>query len=144
MGTGFFELDDGQKVNSTVYRDQILTGPLKEFWEELFGDIQEPIVMEDNAPVHKKVCIPVRQELGMRCHQHPPNSPDLNPIEKIWAHMKHWISKEFGHITSVKAMKQVVINIWNEFENGRWDHLIQSMPDRIQVVIKAKGGSTQF
>jgi len=60
--------------------------------------------MEDNAPVHKKVCILVRQELGMTCHQHPPNSPDLNPIENIWAYMKHQILKEYGYITSVKAM----------------------------------------
>ena len=69
MGPGvFFDLEDGQKVNSMVYRDQILTGPLQKFWEESFGDVQEPIVMEDNAPVHKKVCIPVREELRMRCH----------------------------------------------------------------------------
>ena len=86
MGPGvFFDLGEGKTVNSTVYRDQILTGPLKEFWEESFGDVEEPFVMENNAPVDKKVCIPVRQELGMRCHQYPPNSPDLNPIE-IYAH----------------------------------------------------------
>ena len=84
------------------------------------------------------------EELGMRYHQHPPNSPDLNPIENIWAHIKHRISKEYGHITSVKAMRQVVIGIWNEFEEHRWDHLIETMPDRIQAVIKAKGGSTHF
>jgi len=66
MGPGvFFELEDGINVNSTVYRDQILLGPLKEFWEEAFGDVQEPIVVEDNAPVHKNVCIPVRKDLGM-------------------------------------------------------------------------------
>ena len=106
MGPGvFFDLEDEMTINSTVYRDQILTGPLKEFWEESFGDVEEPIVMEDNAPVHKKVCIPVRKELEMRCHQHPPNSPDLNPIENIWAHMKSRIAKEYGHITSVNAMK---------------------------------------
>jgi len=106
MGPGvFFELEEGQKVNSMVYRDQILLGPLKDFWEEAFGDVQEPIVVEDNAPVHKKVCIPVRQELGIRCHQHPPNSPDLNPIENIWAHIKHIIAKEYSHITSIKEMK---------------------------------------
>jgi len=145
MGPGvFFDLGEEKTVNSTVYRDQILTGPLKEFWEESFGDVEEPIVMEDNAPVHKKVCIPVRQELGMRCHQHPPNSPDLNPIENIWAHMKSRIAKEYGHITSINAMKQVVVNMWMEFEDGRWDHLIESMPERIQAVIKAKGGSTSY
>jgi hypothetical protein len=67
----FFELEDGKKVNSTIYRDQILKGPLQEFWEESFGDVQEPIVMEDNAPPHKKVCIPVRQELGMSAIHSP-------------------------------------------------------------------------
>ena len=42
-----------------------------------------PIVMEDNAPVHKKVCIPVREALRMETLEWPPNSPDLNPIENI-------------------------------------------------------------
>jgi len=84
MGPGmFFELEDGKKVNSTIYRDQILKGPLQEFWEESFGDLEVPIVMEDNAPSHKKVCISVREEFEMKCYQHPSNSPDLNPIETI-------------------------------------------------------------
>jgi transposase len=102
--------------------------------------------MENNAPVHKKVSIPARLELGMKCHRHPPNSPNLNPIENIWAYikLKHRIAKEYTHITSVKAMKQVVVRIWNEFEDHRWDHLVESMPDRIQAVIKAKGGSTAY
>ena len=103
-----------------------------------------PIVMEDNIPSHKKVYIPVRQELEMKYHQHPLNSPDLNSIENIWAHMKHIISKEYTHITSQKAIKEVVVNIWNDFEDHRWDHLVESMPERIQAVIKVKGGSTRF
>jgi DDE superfamily endonuclease len=127
----FFGLEEGKNVNSTIYQDQILTGPLKEFWEESFGDVQEPIVMKDNAPTYKKVCIPVRIELGMKCHQHPPNSPNLNPIENIWAHMKHRIAKAHGHITSVKAMQHVVIGIWNDFGDQTWNHLIESMPARI-------------
>jgi hypothetical protein len=77
--------------------------------------MQEPIVIEDHAPVHKKVCIPVRQELGMKCYQHSPNSPDLNPIENIWVYIKHRILKKYDHIISGKAMKQMVISIWNEF-----------------------------
>jgi transposase len=134
MGPGvFFELEDGKKVNSTIYRDQILTGPLQEFCEESFEDVEQPVVMEDNAPPHKKVCISVRQELGTKCHQHPPNSPDLNPIENIWAHMKHIISKDYAHITSQKVMRQVVVSIWNDFEHHRWDHLVESMLQRHNV-----------
>lgn len=51
----------------------------------------------------------------MKCHQHPPNSADLNPVENIWAHTRHIILKDYGHITSVKAIKHAVISTWNEF-----------------------------
>jgi hypothetical protein len=58
--------------------------------------------------------------------------------------MKSRIAKKYGHITSINAMKQVVVSMWMEFEDERWDHLIESMPTRIQAVIKAKGGSTSY
>jgi len=83
-------------------------------------------------------------ELEMKCHQHPSNSPDLNLIENIWAHMKHVILKEYAHITSQKVIKEVFISIWNDFTDHRWDHLVESMPERIQAVIKAGGESTHF
>ena len=137
-------MEKGQHVNSTIYRDQILLGPLKDFWEESFGDIDEPIVMEDNAPVHKKVCIPARQALGMVSHQHPPNSPDLNPIEHVWGYIKDIIVKDYYYISSEKEMMWIILKLWNDFADDRWDFLIKSMPDRIQAVIQAKGGSTQF
>ena len=53
-------------VNSIVYQDQILTELLKEFWKKSFGDVKEPIMMEYYASVYKKVCIPVKRELGLR------------------------------------------------------------------------------
>jgi len=69
MGPGvFFDPEDEKKVNSTIYQDQILKGLLQEFWEKSFGDVKVPIVMEDNAPLHKKRCISVRKELEMKCH----------------------------------------------------------------------------
>ena len=145
MGPGlFFDLEAGKHINFTVYRDQVLVGPLKEFWEDAFGDVTEPIVLEDNAPPHKKVCIPVRTDLGMICHQHPPNSPDLNPIENIWCDMKRIIAKDYSHITSRGALMRAVVNIWNNYGDEKWDGLIASMPDRMQAVIAAKGGSTHY
>ena len=55
----FFDLKKGESVDSAVYQDQILLEPLQQFWEESFKDIKVLIVMEDNASVYKKVCIPV-------------------------------------------------------------------------------------
>ena len=94
--------------------------------------------------MHKKVCIPVRQELGIRFYQHLPNSPDLNPIENIWTYIKHQILKEYSHITSVNVIQRAVLCLWDEFEDHRWDYLIESMPNRIQAVIEAKSGSTSY
>jgi transposase len=145
MGPGlFFDLDKGETVNSTVYRDQILLGPLQQFWEESFEDIALPIVMEDNAPVHKKVCIPAREALGMPVLDWPPNSPDLNPIENIWSYMKDIIAKDYGEVSSAAEMKKIVRDMWEQFTDTQWDKLIDSLPERMTAVIAARGGSTRY
>ena len=104
----YFDLEAGKHINSTVYRDQVLTGPLQDFWWETSGDVTDPVVIEDNAPPHKNVCISVRKELGIVVHQHPSNSLDLNPNENIWCHMKKKIAKDYAHITSRVEMMRVV------------------------------------
>ena len=145
MGPGlFFKLEKGQKINSTVYRDQILLGPLKTFVEESRSEISEPIVMEDNAPVHKGACNEARKGLNWGSYEHPPNSPDLNPIEHIWAYIKDQSTRYYSHITSQIEMQRVVQEIWNNFMNTKWDGLIASMPARMKAVIAAKGGPTRY
>jgi uncharacterized protein YbgA (DUF1722 family) len=80
----------------------------------------------------------------MKCLQHPPNSPNLNPVKNTWGHVMHLISKEYDYINSINAMMHVVISFWNEFEDHEWNHLIESMSNRVQAVIKANGGSTSY
>ena len=142
MGSGvFFNLNRGQTVDSVIYRDQILLGPLKEFWMESFLDVNQPIVMEDNTPVHKDVCVQTRKDLGMITLEHPPNSPDLNPIEIIWEHMKDIIGKDYSEVSSMQEMRRIVHELWDGYSNDKWDSLIESMPERMRKVIKAKEGS---
>ena len=137
---GFFDLEKGEKVDSTIYRDQILSGPLQQFWEESFEDIKTPIVMEDN----KKICIPIREALAsMMALDWPPNSPDLNPIENIWSYMKD-IARDYAEVSSAQEMKIIVKGIWDRFGDEEWDKLIESMPERMKAVIAARGGSTRF
>jgi len=79
----FFDLKSGQKITSTIYRDQVLLGSLKQFRDESYKDISNLIVMEDGAPVHKGACNGLREQMKWEVYLHPPNSPDLNPIENI-------------------------------------------------------------
>ena len=61
----FFDLKKEEKMNSIIYRDQILLRSFQQFWKEFFEDIKISIIMEDNAFVHKKIYIPVREILDM-------------------------------------------------------------------------------
>jgi len=120
MGPGvFFDLAKGQMVDSVIYQDQILLEPLQQFWEESFENISVPIVIEDNAPVHKKVCIVAREKLEMVTLDWPTNSPDLNPIENIWSYMKDIIAKKYEDISSVEEMKQIVWRMWKKFMDNQ-------------------------
>ena len=69
---------------------------------------------------------------------------DLNPIENIWAWMKQEISRKYKHITSKAEMQRIVMEMWDSFDNKKWNGLIASMPERIKAVIKAKGGPTRY
>ena len=59
-------------------------------------------------------------------------------------HIKYIIAKEYSHITSIREMKQVVLKIWNDFGDNRWNSLIESILNRIRAVIVTRGGTTPF
>ena len=144
MGPGvFFRLPKGTNITS-IYQDQILLGPLQDFWMESFLDLKDPIIMEDGASVHKGVCVNARKVMGCKTQPHPPNSPDLNPIENIWAHIKYRLAKEHPFVTARKELEIIISHMWEEMADDRFNNLIESMPHRIAAVIKAKGGSIKY
>ncbi|RPB02245.1 transposable element Tcb1 transposase [Choiromyces venosus 120613-1] len=53
--------------------------------------------MEDNAPAHDAGFTNwEREKQGVPKVDWPPNSPDFNPIKRIWWLMKHQISRLQG------------------------------------------------
>jgi hypothetical protein len=81
-------------INATVYTKKVLAGELWDFYMELSEERGKVHVMEDGAPVHtsklaKKFC----QCYNLLTVPHPSQSPDLNPIEHEWKHIKCQINK---------------------------------------------------
>lgn len=72
----------------------------------------------------------------------PPNSPDLNPIENIWA----WVQREVYKMgcTSFDAFKAAVISRLESIPKAMLSNYIKSMPARLAEVIKNKGGKTRY
>lgn len=71
----------------------------------------------------------------------PSQSPDLNSIEHIWAHIKRRLKTSHN---SRQRLRSDVAKIWNEVEEEVLRSLYESMPNRWRAVIKAKGGQTKY
>ena len=72
----------------------------------------------------------------------PPQSPDINPIEDIWAEIGKRLNK--FQITSKQVLKDKIIEIWNSVECSFTKSLVYSMERRLRFIIAAKGGPTKY
>ena len=74
----------------------------------------------------------------------PGNSPDLNPIENLWAIIK--LEQRKKDCTSREKMTKAIIDIW--FDDSKIKHhcatLVDTMPARIQEVIRKRGGHIHY
>ena len=60
------------------------------------------VVVMDNASFHRSQKTKgLIESVGCRVIFLPPYSPDLNPIEKFWAHMKRWIKDNISKFTEL-------------------------------------------
>jgi len=71
----------------------------------------------------------------------PACSPDLNPIEHVWAIMKNRL--EVLDTKDTESFKVAINKVWTELWESKdmISNLINSMPDRIEKCLKTKGGS---
>jgi hypothetical protein len=132
-------------VDGHVYRTQILPrlGRVEQVYshESLFN--QKPLVVQDNAPIHKAgLTMAIFEQSGIDLIPWPANSPDLNPIENIWAILKRRVSKHFP--TTREAVIQAIQIEWSRLTASDCARACQSMRARCQAVIEAEGGHTKW
>ncbi|KAG0861567.1 hypothetical protein G6F16_013176 [Rhizopus arrhizus] len=74
----------------------------------------------------------------------PAQSPDLNPIEHLWHHLKLKLSLYDKKAKGVHELWERVEKEWNSFDKEACRRYIDTMPARIKAVIDANGGSTKY
>lgn len=74
----------------------------------------------------------------------PSQSPDLNPIEHLWDHVKRKLNSYKTHPTSIYELEKRIVDVWNNIDPKVCEKLVSSMPDRLEAVIRARGGSTKY
>ena len=108
--------------------------------------------MQDNAPVHRAHIIrDLLRELGLTTMEWPPYSPDLNPIENIWAIMKTIITKDHPELQNAPDNDQTLLSLiqaakeaWGSIEARVLKNLSNTMPNRVRAVIEADGWYTKY
>lgn len=102
-------------------------------------------IVMDNAPVHNSRQVEewFRQHPEVIRIPWPPKSPDLNPIEHLWAAMtREW---DGSLIKSKENLISHAKDIWEKLRATDECHrLVASMPKRIQKVIESGGFYTKY
>ncbi|XMA19899.1 hypothetical protein WAI453_012690 [Rhynchosporium graminicola] len=145
IGPGFFWEKDWGIISGATYREHTIP-IVAQYLCDIGGlkDMENEIVfMQDNAPGH--AAIETREliaSLAIVIIKWPPFSPDLNPIETLRKHMKEWLQRKYGDckIKSYIEQKERITEAWKEVVTpGLLRELIESMPARMEAVIKAEG-----
>ena len=89
------------------------------------------------------------EQYNIPLESHPPYSPVLNPIEHAWVLFKRqvhidypWIGDYPGGPREVKKKLAEILPLCREkIPPKQFEALWKSMPDRVQAVIEARGGT---
>lgn len=82
------------------------------------------------------------EEMNIPVLKWPSSSPDLSPIETLWHQMKKVLRT--SPVRTIPELKQKLQEIWNNFQPEYCKSLVDTMPKRIDAVLKQKGGCTQW
>lgn len=103
------------------------------------------IFQQDNDPKHtSKRAQNWFEEQGIKLLDWPAQSPDLNPIEHTWQHLKRSLSAYESAPIGVHQLWDRVVEQWEKLDEEQCQKWIESMPRRIEAVIKAKGAHTKY
>lgn len=103
------------------------------------------IFQQDLAPCHtSKMVKGFMAQNHMNVLEWPGHSPDLNPIENLWSICKNRLRGM--DCTTKEKLVQSLIKIWYRDPRITRDcaNLVDSMPNRVQKLLKNKGGHIMY
>ena len=144
-------------VNTTLYI-KLLSNNLLPFIDVLRNDgVTDIVFQQDNASCHVSKTTKAYLETAMNEHeftvmQWPANSPDMNLIENLWAHLKTELHKQYPDTLTLQGLPHTIrtalcdrLNkVWWEIGEEVLDRLVDSMPRRVQALIDAKGWYMEY
>lgn len=106
-----------------------------------------PIVHDNARTSTTKANLKLRSQLGMEFLEWPSNSPDMNVIEWVWMRIKVKLNdkQKYPYLASnLDELQERVTSEWNSIPRTVLQNFIESMPNRIDDLIDARGRHTKW
>ncbi|EIW72365.1 hypothetical protein TREMEDRAFT_16891, partial [Tremella mesenterica DSM 1558] len=133
-------------LNAQKYINLILRPLLHSYVMELQSEGHtDVLIMVDGHPAHRAaITRQAEAELQLCRLRHPPYSPDLNPIESLWADLKRELDKLTRRPTTADQTFAEMQRIWDAIPMSRVNGLIAGMETRRLAIIAVNGLQTRF
>ena len=142
-GVGYATRIDG-KMDAKLYTD-ILGDEFLDTLRWYEEKVEDVYFQQDNDPKHTfKLAKKWFKDHDFQVLIWPAQSPDLNPLEHLWNHLKKRLNEYEYPPKGVHELWERVEKEWNAIPKEVVQNLISSMPRRCAAVIKAKGGHTKY
>jgi transposase/DNA-binding transcriptional MerR regulator len=103
------------------------------------------VFMQDNAPCHKsKLVMDFFNTSGVDVLDWPAQSPDMNPIENLWAIIKARRQKKYGFPLNREELIYQIFDIWDNIEPELVSKLADSANKRVSEVLKLNGRISKY
>ena len=131
------------RLNGAKYNGILEDGLLPLYQDKL--DKTTTPFQEHGAPCHTcRISKAWKNAHGIKTLEWVAQSPDFNLIEHVWEHLDRKIRARKVKAKSVADLKRMLLEEWETMDQSFIQQLVNSMPDRIEAVIAARGGSTHF
>ena len=71
-------------------------------------------------------------------------SPDLNPIEHLWDELERRLRARPNCPTSAANLTSALVAEWKQIPAAMFQHLVESLPRRVDAIIAAKEEPTPY
>lgn len=114
--------------------------------EHTHDDKGVAIFQQDNASIHRARCVQTwLQGQDFETMEWPAKSPDLNPMENVWAKLAVMVyTSDKAPYTNLEQLKTAIKEAWEELSQEYLNSLVNSMESRFKECIKLKGLVTHY
>ena len=106
---------------------------------KLFNKRGRWFFLQDNAPCHRPERVKqfIKEQLSCDLIPHPPQSPDLNPIELVWAAMK--VQVEAKRPRNKTQLKDAIEKAWKAMNINFIRKCIDNLQKKMLKIIDCNG-----